>query len=269
MILAVAGFGRSGADFVTTLREMQGAQAEFNVLTERQIEALGRYDDKITEVSQRLNFEFKRALATTIAGMEIQTAANEQLVNSILKMIDALAGTDLATPNFFEWEKGVGQMGQAAATAAGQVEELTRRIRRANSAAGEGLADIELAVSNEPVARAKAEVAAFEKPWRRRQERANGRTRKRNRQRSAMSPGDGKGAGRSLTSLFVSPATRSIAATRHNSMLSESWIVSWSVNSRPQANARAEMMLDPTRTACCSIEQPFQDLAESILGDAL
>ena len=33
-----------------------------------------------------------------------------------------------------------------------------------------------------------------------------------------------------------------------------------------QANARAEMMLDPIRTDCCSINQPFQHTAEGILG---
>jgi hypothetical protein len=68
--LAVAAFGRGGAAFVTTIREIQASPGEFDVLTREQIEKLAEYDDKITETSLKFEFEFKKRLVTIITEVE-------------------------------------------------------------------------------------------------------------------------------------------------------------------------------------------------------
>lgn len=68
--LAVDGFGRSGAGFVTTIKEMNKNVGQFNVLTDEQVATLAKYDDKITKTTELLNFGFRAALAEIISSTE-------------------------------------------------------------------------------------------------------------------------------------------------------------------------------------------------------
>ena len=153
---------------------MHDGLEDFGVLTADQIENLAKYDDKIAGLTQRLGFEFKRALAETIEVIEDLDVVFDRAELGLLDFIDSLAGTELRKaaedtfgamldPRLLEWEKGVGEMGRTAAAAAGGVDELTDAIRRANSAAGEGLGDIEFAAAGLHVEEAKKEVEAHER----------------------------------------------------------------------------------------------------------
>ena len=94
--LAVAGFGKSGATFVTTLREMQAGVNEFNVLTGEQVENLAKYDAALTEFAQRANYYLKLGLSELLDLQELRVKTIKTIIQSVLGTVDALADTDFA-----------------------------------------------------------------------------------------------------------------------------------------------------------------------------
>jgi hypothetical protein len=93
--LAVAGFGRSGAAFVTTIREMRAGLDKFDVLTKEQIATLGKYDDKITEVAATFELEFKKRLVTTIEEIERLGAVLDRVFGT--SFAEAVPRTEILT----------------------------------------------------------------------------------------------------------------------------------------------------------------------------
>ena len=178
--LAIAGFGRSGAGFVTTIREMQSSVNEFNVLTIEQIDNLAKYDDELAKFAQESNYYFKAGLSTLIDLQEarfkvIETIGSgvQSVIGGVIGAFDQLTaaalGADIPSmsrdtvESLADLELEVSRVGKTAATAGEDVDKFADAIRKANSAAGEGLGDVEFAAAGLDVAEARKEVEAHER----------------------------------------------------------------------------------------------------------
>ena len=85
LALAVAAFGRGGAGFVTTIKQMSEGMEEWTTLTKEQVAQLGKYDNVIAEFGEEFTLEFRRRLAGSIAEGE-----------RLIAIFDRLFGTNIA-----------------------------------------------------------------------------------------------------------------------------------------------------------------------------
>jgi hypothetical protein len=292
--LGVAGFGRSGGVFVTTIRQMSEGMGEFSVLTKGQIELLGKYDDKITAVGQRFEFEFRKRLVTTIKEVEALGRIFTNTADAILGSLDEIIGTSfaeeligqsrLAAEGMADLELAISRVGSSAAGAAPAVDELTDAIRKANSAAGEGLADIELLASNLHVEEAKKEVAAFEANLKAKEtaarQSAERMAREAERAAEEQIRFDQQKAERIADSIVrISEQTlqrgRQSARDAVEERLREQEKMAEELQRQQERSAeeQARIMMEPQleavrsiQTPLCSIDEPFAEIAEAILA---